>query len=136
MAATYNLITAAIPGHSGRYSRDSGRSPVLQMTHDSRLVCFLANSFERMPSAALCPARIRRALVCSQRTSSCWCINIGAGCSYQILAWVYRYLFHWNNNISNTGIPVRNFPVLVFPPWQFLDRFLQNAKFPSYTKIP
>ena len=53
MAANYNLITAAIPGHSGRYSRDSGRSPVLQMTNDPQLLCFLANSFERMPSAAL-----------------------------------------------------------------------------------
>ena len=32
---------------------DSGRSPVLQMTHDRQLGCFLANNVERMPSATL-----------------------------------------------------------------------------------
>ena len=58
MAANYSLlvITVAIPGHSGllrAITGHSGRSPVSQITHDRRWVCFLANNFEGMRAAAL-----------------------------------------------------------------------------------
>ena len=46
VAANCNLITAAIPGHSGS-------SPVPLKTHSRKLIHFLASNFERTPAAAL-----------------------------------------------------------------------------------
>ena len=53
MAANYSLITADIMDDYSLITAAIMDVPLAQITHDRQYVCFLADNFEFMPSAAL-----------------------------------------------------------------------------------